>query len=186
MTQQVLYDATGRVLQWQDTAQFNYSSPGADATMAVSASQWANQSGEWWVVNSSLTQSDPNAPTSAQILAQAQSAQTTSLRQSYLAAISANISFTDSASVTDTYQADPPSVQALNNCLSGFRAASAVPTGFYWRSATNQNNPFTYADLEGLASAMTARGFTNYAHLQTQAASVMAAATISAVNAVTW
>lgn len=126
------------------------------------------------------------APTSAQLLAQAQVAQTASFRQSYLAAISANISFTDAAGVTDTYQADPASVAVLNNCLSGFRVSATVPTGFYWRSATNQNNPFTYADLEGLASAMTTRGFTNYAHLQTQIASVMAATTVSAVDAVTW
>lgn len=104
----------------------------------------------------------------------------------YLAANAADISFTDAAGVTDTYQADPTSVAYLNNCLSAFRAAAAVPSGFYWRSATNNNNAFTYTDLVNLAAAMANRGFANFAQLQTLKADVMAATTVSAVQAVVW
>ena len=74
----------------------------------------------------------------------------------------------------------------LQNCLSGFRAAAAVPSGFYWRSATNQNNAFTYADLEKLSQAIAARGFANYNQLQTLIAKVKAAKKVSAVQAVVW
>ena len=68
MTQQVLYStATAKVLQWQDTDKFNYADPpsGTD-TLAVTAEEWANQSGAWYVFNGSLTQTNPYAPTAAQ------------------------------------------------------------------------------------------------------------------------
>lgn len=89
MTQQVLYSKiTSEVLQWQDTSQFNYSAPSSDKdTLAVTADEWAAQSGAWYVVDGVLTQTNPNAPTAAQLLAQAQSAQTATLRQSYKQAI---------------------------------------------------------------------------------------------------
>ena len=119
-------------------------------------------------------------------LAQAQSAQSALIKQGFANANAANISFTDAAGVTDTYQADPTSVADLNNCLSAFRAAAAVPSGFYWRSATNNNNAFTYADLVNLAAALANRGFANFAQLQTLKANVMAATTVSDVQAVVW
>ena len=122
-------------------------------------------------------------------LAGAQAAQSALLRGGYANANAANISFTDAAGVTDTYQCDPASIDNLQNCLSGFRAAGAVPTSpipFYWRSATNNNNPFTYADLENLSAAIAARGFANYNQLQTLIAKVKAAKKVSAVQAVVW
>ena len=133
----------------------------------------------WTVVNGSLVQS----------LTYAKAAQSALLRGGYANANAANISFTDAAGVTDTYQCDPASIDNLQNCLSGFRAAGAVPTSpipFYWRSATNNNNPFTYADLENLSAAIAARGFANYNQLQTLIAKVKAAKKVSAVQAVVW
>ena len=122
-------------------------------------------------------------------LTEAQTAQVALLRGGYANANAANISFTNAAGVTDTYQCDPASIDNLQNCLSGLRAAGAVPTSpipFYWRSATNQNNPFTYADLENLSAAIAARGFANYNQLQTLIAKVKAAKKVSAVQAVVW
>jgi hypothetical protein len=89
MTQQALYDTTtSLVLQWQDTNQFSYgAAPSTTSTLAVTATEWANQAGTWYVVSGALTQTNPNAPTAAQLLAQAQSAQTATLRQSYNRAI---------------------------------------------------------------------------------------------------
>ena len=130
----------------------------------------------WTVVNGSLVQS----------LTYAKAAQSALIKQGFANANAANISFTDAAGVTDTYQADPTSVADLNNCLSAFRAAAAVPSGFYWRSATNNNNAFTYADLVNLAAALANRGFANFAQLQTLKANVMAATTVSDVQAVVW
>ena len=130
----------------------------------------------WQLVNGALVQS----------LTYAKAAQSALIKQGFANANAANISFTDAAGVTDTYQADPTSVADLNNCLSAFRAAAAVPSGFYWRSATNNNNAFTYADLVNLAAALANRGFANFAQLQTLKANVMAATTVSDVQAVVW
>lgn len=106
MTQQVLYDTTtSLVLQWQDTNQFSYgAAPSTTSTLAVTATEWANQAGTWYVVDGALTQTNPNAPTAAQLLAQAQSAQTATLRQSYKQAIATApvvVNGTDYTLVTD-------------------------------------------------------------------------------------
>ena len=130
----------------------------------------------WTVVNGSLVQS----------LTYAKAVQSALIKQGFANANAANISFTTAAGVTDTYQCDPKSLQAIQTYLSGFQAAGAVPSGFYWRSATNQNNAFTYADLEKLSQAIAARGFANYNQLQTLIAKVKAAKKVSAVQAVVW
>ncbi|MHB1641827.1 MAG: hypothetical protein ACYCS8_04085 [Acidithiobacillus sp.] len=91
MTQQVLYDtATSLVLQWQDTDQYGYgAAPSTTSTLAVTATEWANQAGTWYVVSGALTQTNPNAPTAAQLLAAAQTAQNALLKQARNAAIQA-------------------------------------------------------------------------------------------------
>ena len=117
MTQQVLYSTiTAQVLQWQDTSKFNYAAPPVGmATMAVTAAEWANQAGTWYVVSGSLTQTNPYAPTAAQVLAQAQSTQIALVTQGYNTA-------TDYVPVTingTTYQVDNTAgKQALNLSLA--------------------------------------------------------------------
>ncbi|MEC4682390.1 MAG: DUF4376 domain-containing protein [Nitrospirota bacterium] len=123
----------------------------------------------------------PTLPT----LAQAQAAQVATLRTAYGNANATSISFTDSAGVTDTYQCDDVSVQNLNRCISGFRSGT-VPSGFYWRSATNRNNSFTYADLEALGLEIANRGFANFEKMQTLLTQVESATTVSAVNTIIW
>lgn len=188
MTQQALYDTnTAQVLQWQDTQRFSYASPPSTAkTIAVTPDEWANQSGEWWVVNGALTQTNPNAPTAAQLLAQAQASQIATLRQSYGAAIQQAVSYTSKGGVTKTYQADPQSVANLTQMLLALQAAAATPSGFYWVSLDNTQVPFTYADMQGLAAAFGAQGAAAFQHLQTLKAEVMAATSVSAVQAIVW
>lgn len=187
MSQQVLYDAIGRVLQWQDTAQFSYGPVAASsAILVVTATQWANQSGDWWVVNGGLTQTDPNAPTVAQLVAQAQAAQIVTLTQAYKSAIQQPVSYTSKGGVTKTYQADPQSLSNLQNAILGMQASAIVPSGFYWVSADNTQVPFTFADLQGLAADLLAQGWAAFQHLQTLKAEVLAATTVSAVQAIAW
>ena len=179
------YNASGVVITYYDSID---SPPPSTATvLAITDAQWqaalACQYPPILVQNDTLV--IPTGPT----LWQAQTAQIALLRGAYVNANAANISFTDAAGVTDTYQCDPASIDNLQNCLSGFRAAGAVPTSpipFYWRSATNNNNPFTYADLENLSAAIAARGFANYNQMQTLIAKVKAAKKVSAVQAVVW
>ena len=175
------YNASGAVIGYYDSID---SPPPSTATVIdITDSEWQQALASPYpvtVVNGALViQSGPT-------LVQAQTAQIAVLRTGYAAANAANISFTDAAGTTDTYQCDPASVLDLQNCLFGFRAAAAVPSGFYWRSATNNNNPFTYTDLVNLAAAITTRGFANFSQLQTLIAKVKAAKKVSAVQAVVW
>jgi hypothetical protein len=188
MTQQVLYSTTtAQVLQWQDTEQFGYGAALANtATLAVTPTQWENQAGEWWVVNGALTQTDPNAPTTAQLLAQAQSDQIALLRAAYQQAIQHPVSYTSKGGVTKTYQADPGSVANLQSMLLSFGATQTAPSGFYWVAADNTQVPFTYADMQGLAQALGTQGAAAFQHLQTQKSAVNAATTVAAVQAITW
>ncbi len=133
MTQQALYDTiTARVLQWQDTDQFNYgAAPSGTETMEVTAAEWANQAGTWYVVNGTLTQTNPNAPTAAQLLAQAQTAQKALITQSYNTA-------TDYVPVTingTAYQVDNTAgKQAIN--LSLAITANAMMQSPAWAAST--------------------------------------------------
>ena len=179
------YNASGAVIAYYDS--IDSPPPATASVLAITDAQWqaalACQYPPVLVQNGALV--IPTGPT----LAQAQATQVALLRGGYATANAVNISFTDAAGVTDTYQCDPASIQALQNCLSGFRAAAAVPTapvGFYWRSATNNNNPFTYGDLEKLAQAITTRNFAYYNQLQTLIAKVKAAKKVSAAQAVVW
>ena len=167
------FDSNGNPISGWEAPDSTYPVP-SNVTLCTQA-QWADYQG-WTLVSGSLVQS----------LSAAQSAQSALIKQGFANANAANISFTTAAGVTDTYQCDPKSLQAIQTYLSGFQAAGAVPSGFYWRSATNQNNAFTYADLEKLSQAIAARGFANYNQLQTLIAKVKAAKKVSAVQAVVW
>ena len=125
------------------------------------------------------------APT-AQLLAQAQSAQISALAQAYKSAIVQPVSYTSKGGVTKTYQADPGSLSNLQNSILGFQSAGATPSGFYWVSADNTQVPFAYADMQGLAAALLAQGWAAFQHLQNLKADVMAATSVSAVQAIVW
>ena len=134
MTQQVLYSTiTAQVLQWQDTSKFNYAEPPAGTdTLTVTAAEWANQAGAWYVVNGALTQTNPYAPTAAQLLAQAQSTQIALVTNGYNTA-------TDYVPVTingTVYQVDNTAgKQALN--LSLTITANAMLNSPTWAADTD-------------------------------------------------
>ena len=113
------------------------------------------------------------APTPTQLAATAQAIQVSTLQVAYNAAVQANVSYTSKGNVTETYQANPQSVQNLQNTILGFQAAGVVPTGFYWVAADNTQVPFTYADLQGLAAVMVASGWANFQTLQTKKAQIV-------------
>jgi len=178
------FDATGKIIAFYDTED---SPPPAGASVIdLTDSQWLAclEKPGWTVVGGVLT--PPVPPTAAELLAQAQVAQIATLKQSYGAAIQQPVSYTSKGGVTKTYQADPQSVANLQNMLLAFQAAGAAPTGFYWVSLDNTQVPFTYADLQGLAAVMGEQGAAAFQHLQTLKAEVTAAASVSAVQAITW
>ena len=57
MIQQIIYDtATGEIMQWQDTALFGYAPPPANAALlTVTASEWANRAGNFYVAAGVIT-----------------------------------------------------------------------------------------------------------------------------------
>jgi len=73
----------------------------------------------------------------------------------YQTAITADITY-----LTKVISCDKDSLDLMAQNL----AIGSVPVGFYWRTADNTDLPMTYAELQGLGSAIQTRGlplFTN-------------------------
>lgn len=118
-------------------------------------------------------------------LSWAQQQQAATLAASYLGATSHPVSFTTAAGVTKIYQADAQAVQNVGNMLAAYEHTK-TPTGFYWVAADNTQVPFTLADLQGLGKAMGDQGWAAFQHLQTKKAAVLAAPSITALEAILW
>ncbi len=106
------------------------------------------------------------------------------LQDDYAAANAADITYTTAGGIVKAFQADPGSVRVIQESLAGCSLAQATPDGFFWVSSDNTHVPFTYADLQGLAATVFARGAANFARLQVAKAAVAAATTVEGVNAV--
>lgn len=118
--------------------------------------------------------------------ADAQTTQTAAMYLAYTDAISQPVSYTTAGGVTKTFQADADSQDILSKTLSGYKAAGAVPEGFWWKSEDNTQVPFTLADLVGLSSAMLAQGWAAFQTLQARKASIRATTTRTEAQAITW
>jgi hypothetical protein len=128
-----------------------------------------------------------SAPEEAVItLAQAQLQKMSDLTAAYAAAIAQPVSFTTSAGVTKTYQADPTSVNNLAYMRAAYPTQESLPAGFYWKSSDNSRVPFTIADMAGLAKVMGDQGFAAFDHLDAKKNAVLAATTVEQVAGVTW
>lgn len=119
-------------------------------------------------------------------LTDAQSAQIAKMAASYAAAISQPVSFTSAGGVSKTFQADAQSVANLQSMLAACTPAGKAPTGFYWVAADNTQVPFTLADMQGLAQAIGAQGWAAFQQLQALKATILAATSVSSVQAVSW
>jgi len=146
MTQQVLYSTTtAQVLQWQDTEQFSYSTPPSGTeTLPVTAEEWANQSGQWYVVSGVLTQTNPYAPTAAQILANAQAAQISALKQSWAQAL-AVVPITINGT---TYQIDNSPARQTANLNLAMSMQTVMAQAPVWTASTSVTAG-TYCNLNG-------------------------------------
>lgn len=119
-------------------------------------------------------------------LATAKAAKVSELTVAYVAACAQPVTFTTSAQVTKTFQADAGSVAVLQQTLAGLSGAQATPPGFWWLSEDNAQVPFIFADLQGLAAAMLDQGWEAFQTLQARKAAVRDAVTVAAVAAVKW
>lgn len=119
-------------------------------------------------------------------LSDVQTSQIMVLFTAYSNAIAQPVSYTSVGAVTKLFQADSDSVSNLQKMLAAYSSTQTVPTGFYWVSEDNTQVPFTYADMQKLASTIGDQGWTSFKQLQTRKASVLAATTISAVQSISW
>lgn len=124
------------------------------------------------------------APTIAELLSKAKTEQIGKIYNAYNLAITANISFTTSASVTNVFQADLKSQGLLEKVLNGFTISGSVPTGFYWVAVDNSQVAFTFKDLQNLSLAMITRGWISFQNLQNKKNNIENALTISDVEAI--
>lgn len=85
-----------------------------------------------------------------------------------------------------SFQADVESVRRINGTVTVYDNDGAVPSGFYWLDANNNQVSMTLTQLKGLAKAVVDNAWMAFQHLQTSKASVIAASTKVAVNSITW
>ncbi len=113
----------------------------------------------------------------ASTLTGAQAAQIAIVEAAYQTAIQQPVSY-----MSTTFQADQDSQGVLTKSL----VAGAVPAGFFWLDKNNAQVSMTFAQLQGLASAMLAQGQTAFAKKTTLKQRINAATTVAAVQAITW
>ena len=151
MTQQVLYDtATGVILQWQDTAAFGYPvDPAGTAVLAVTPTEWAEQSSPWHVASGVLTSG--TAPAVAPTLAQEATA---AIMAGLTIALSGTMTLTDTVFPTD------PTTQAKLNAVSTVvLKTGAFPggtTSYPMKDAAGIWHIFTISQYEAVATAIAA------------------------------
>lgn len=126
------------------------------------------------------------AATDAEMLSTAQTAQKAVIDDAYAAAVQANVTFKTAAGVTETFEADATSQTYLMQTTQGYALAGATPSGFYWVAADNTQVAFTLADLQGLYQAILAHGWAAFQKRQALKASIDAATTVAAVQAIIW
>lgn len=122
-------------------------------------------------------QSLSQQPPPAIALATAQAERCNALATEYSAEIQKNVQYMDTA-----FQADDASQTVLIKVL----VAGSVPEGFFWLDANNVQVPMSYAQLQGLASAILVRGQAAFTKLQQLKDQVRAAATVADAQAVVW
>ena len=183
MAQRVLYSTvTSEVLQWQDTEKFSYgTAPTGTATLAVTSAEWANQSGQWYVVNGALTQTDPNA------LPKAQASQIALLQSAFEKAEQAPVSLTLASGVTTSFGMSPHDWSKIVGIYSKYVAKGvALPSGYQIPDIAGKLQTVTVADIENLLNAGETQINNAIDKLATLIAQIESATTVTSVQSIAW
>ena len=180
------YNASGTVIGYYDSV--DSPPPATTTVIPITDSQWRGAISSPYqpitVTNGELV--IPSGPT----LAQAQSEQIALLKTGYQTAINAPVTFKNSAGVTSTYPSGNTILitgdKAKTLLAETIAAGASAWTLGKWLDTNDVVQTFTFADLQGLASAMEAAVTVDYETLVSKIAEVNAATTISEVQAVTW
>lgn len=147
-----------------------------EGTPAVIDGVWT----QTWVVSALSAEKDAAA------LLAAQNAKIALLAQTYAQAITQDVSYTTSAGVTKTFQADPVAQNYILLTTTGYALIGSTPDGFYWVSSDNTRVPFTLTDLKGLYGAVLTQGAIAFQRVQDRKVSVRAATNQAEIDAVVW
>lgn len=85
------------------------------------------------------------------------------------------------------FQADDESQRLLSRSLNGMNGTA--PADFYWKASNNTEVPMTFAEAQGLASAMFNQGWAAFKNYQIKKALVAAAVannSITDLEAISW
>ncbi|MDE3022970.1 MAG: hypothetical protein KGI54_14120, partial [Pseudomonadota bacterium] len=104
--------------------------------------------------------------------------------------VNAPVTYKNAAGVTSTYPAgDTMQINgktALQNLEACLDAGSSAWTLGVWLDTNNVTQTFTFADLQGLAAAMSAIDTLDWKDLLAKIAAVQAATTVTDVEAITF
>lgn len=110
-------------------------------------------------------------------LPQAQENQIALIETAYKVAIQEPVDY-----MGTTFQADDGSQAVLTKSLS----AGSVPSGFFWLDVNNAQVHMTFQQLQGLAAAMLTQGLAAFAQKTALKQQIRDAASVVAVQAITW
>lgn len=111
-------------------------------------------------------------------LATLQAEKIKSFELNYLSDIQQDVSY-----MGHPFQADESSQSTLSKSLAGM--AGTAPPGFYWVASDNTQVPMTFAQCQGLASAMFDQGWAAFQKLQDKKGEVLSA-TLATIGDITW
>lgn len=134
------------------------------------------------VVNGEVTVVVYTGPT----LEEAQFAQVAILNSAYQTAITAPVQFTTAAGVTAVFPQTDSAKAYLNQILVTNQTSKTWSLNLWLDVTGKPVSPFTYTDLQNLASAMEAIETPDFTKLLTLIAQVQAETTVEGVQAVAW
>jgi Domain of unknown function (DUF4376) len=111
----------------------------------------------------------------------AQSAQIQKLSVPYQAALQVPVSY-----MGTTFEADLSSQTIVAHAMLVYSTEGATPSGFYFVDSNNNQVPMTLTQLQGLGSAIAASYLLTFQKWTALKAQVLAATTVTAVQAVVW
>jgi len=176
------YDNAGNITGFYDSTDSPV--PSGIAAIEITDAEWQAclSTPGYTVVKGTLIA--PAAPTAAQLLAQAQTAQVAILTAARNAAMLAPVSFKTAAGTTAMFSTTAEAIGYLQGVID---AGSAAWGANLWLSnAGTPITPFTFADVQGLAAAIEAVETPEYQDYLKIIGEVMAATTVSAVQGVIW
>lgn len=128
-------------------------------------------------------------PTTAQLTAGLTAMQLTAAQQSQILLLEEGyeaVTYTPVSYMGTTFPCTANAIALMQGVLLQGSTPQGLPTGFSWYNSENQPVAMTLAQVQGLANLFFANVNTAYNQLQTLSAQVMAATTVTAVQAITW